>query len=138
MSYAVSAPLQAAIYAQLTGDTALAALVGTNIFDALPLGTLPTLYVAIGPELVQEASDVTGAGTWHEFTVSVVTEVAGFQGAKETAGAVSDALDGADLTLTRGRLVGLWFRKAKATREAAGLRRIDLTFRARVEDDLAA
>jgi hypothetical protein len=29
--------------------------------------------------------------------------------------------------------VGLWFRRAKAAREG-GLRRIDLTFRARVED----
>ncbi|WGW02514.1 DUF3168 domain-containing protein [Tropicibacter oceani] len=138
MSYAVSGALQAAIYAQLLGDGALGALVGSNIFDALPQGSLPSLYVSIGPETAQEASDVSGAGAWHDFTVSVVTDNAGFQSAKDTAGAVSDALVGADLTLSRGRLVGLWFRKAKATRETGGLRRIDLTFRARVEDDLAA
>ncbi|MFZ7090421.1 DUF3168 domain-containing protein [Primorskyibacter sp. 2E233] len=138
MSYAVSGPLQAAVYAQLQADAALGALVGANIFDALPQGTLPPLYVALGPETVQDASDVSGVGARHDFTVSVITDVAGFQSAKDAAGAVSDALHGADLTLSRGRLVGLWFRKAKATREAAGLRRIDLTFRARVEDDAAA
>ena len=138
MSYAVSGALQAAIYARLLGDGALGALVGSNIFDALPQGSLPPLYVSIGPETAQEASDVSGAGAWHDFIVSVVTDNAGFQSAKDTAGAVSDALVGADLTLSRGRLVGLWFRKAKATRETGGLRRIDLTFRARVEDGLAA
>ena len=138
MSYAISGALQAAVYARLQADTGLGALVGSNIFDALTQGILPPLYVSIGPETAQQASDVSGAGAWHDFTVSVVTENAGFQSAKDAAGAVSDALDGADLTLSRGRLVGLWFRKARATRETGGLRRIDLTFRARVEDDLAA
>ena len=49
--------------------------------------------------------------------------------------AVSDALTGATLVLGRGRLVGLWFLKARARRvEKADARRIDLTFRARTED----
>ncbi|MFW2543526.1 DUF3168 domain-containing protein [Primorskyibacter sp. 2E107] len=138
MSYAVSAPLQAAVYARLQGDAALGALVGSAIYDALPSGTLPSLYVSLGPEFVTEASDMDGDGAWHDLTVSVITDAAGFQSAKEVAGAVSDALDDAALSLSRGRLVGLWFRKAKAKRETGGLRRIDLTFRARVEDDAAA
>ncbi|WP_425101198.1 DUF3168 domain-containing protein [Tropicibacter sp. S64] len=137
MSYGMSAPLQAAVYTQLQADAALEALVGDDIFDAMPSGAVPSIYVSLGPEFVTEASDVEDGGAWHEFTISVVTDVAGFQSAKEAAGAVSDALDGAALTLSRGRLVGLWFRKAKAKRESNGARRIDMTFRARVEDDAA-
>ena len=134
MTYAVSAALQAAVFQALTGDAPLGALVGANIFDALPAGPLPGLYVSLGPETVREASDQTGGGALHDFDVSVVTDGTGFHAAKAVAGAVSDALDGAALSLARGRLVGLWFRKARATRESGGLRRIDLTFRARVED----
>ncbi|MDO7557179.1 MAG: DUF3168 domain-containing protein, partial [Loktanella sp.] len=66
MSYGVAAALQAAVYAQLTNDTALGAIVGTDIFDALPSGTLPSLYVALGPEVVKDQSDKTGAGALHE------------------------------------------------------------------------
>ncbi len=136
MSYATSAPLQAAVYQHLAADAAVTAIVGTDIFDALPTGAIPTLYVALGPESVRDASDKTGAGAKHEFTVSVVTESAGFQAAKELAGAITDSLVLADLTLTRGRIVFLRFLKAKATRVDSGLKRqIDLTFCARVEDD---
>lgn len=135
MSYAVSAALQAAVYARLQGDAALGALVGTDIYDALPQGSLPAIYVALGPETARDASDAGGTGAWHRFVVSVVTSKSGFQTAKDAAAAISDALHRADLALGRGHLVGLWFEKAKAAREARGLRRIDLTFRARVEDN---
>ncbi|MBO9464411.1 DUF3168 domain-containing protein [Tropicibacter sp. R15_0] len=135
MSYAVSGALQTAVYAALQADMTLETLVGDNIFDALPTGTLPQTYVALGPETATEAGDGTDAGAWHEFVISVVTEIAGFLTAKQAAGAISDVLHEAELTLTRGQLVGMWFRKAKATRETGGLRRIDLTFRARVEDN---
>ena len=135
MSYAVSSALQASVFAQLQGDPALGALVGADIYDALPTGTLPPIYVALGPETAKDAGDKDGAGAWHRFVVSVVTSKSGFQTAKDAAAAVSDALHGADLTLERGKLVGLWFEKARARRESRGLRRIDLTFRARVEDD---
>lgn len=135
MSYAVSAALQAAVYARLQGDAALGALVGADIYDALPQGSLPALYVALGPETAKDASDTGGNGAWHRFLVSVVTSKAGFQTAKDAAAAISDALHGADLALGRGHLVGLWFERAKAGRESRGLRRIDLTFRARVEDN---
>ena len=135
MSYAISAALQAAVFQKLESDAALQALVGGAIHDALPTGPLPPLYVSLGPETANEAGDVTGDGAWHVFTVSVVTENAGFQSAKEAAGAISDALHGAELTLARGRLVGLWFHKARAARQSGGIRRIDLSFRARVEEN---
>ncbi len=134
MSYAVSGALQSAIYTRLQADAALTTLVGDAVYDKVPGGGLPGLYIGLGPEKVREAGDSTGDGAWHEVLISVVTENAGFLSAKEAAGAVSDALHGADLTLSRGRLVGLWFHKAQAQREKGGRRRIDLTFRARVED----
>lgn len=133
MSYGVGAALQAAVYQQLVSDPALASLVGTAIFDAIPAGTLPSTYVSIGPEEVRDRSDGTGAGANHFFTVSVVTDAAGFQSAKNAAAAVSDTLNGAALSLTRGTLVSLRFQRAAAKR-ASNDRRIDLRFHARVED----
>ncbi|MCF2903540.1 DUF3168 domain-containing protein [Octadecabacter sp. CECT 8868] len=136
MSYGVSAALQAAIYQALFADVTLAGLVGTDIYDALPSGVVPSLYVALGPELAKDRSDKTGGGAEHEFTVSVVTDSSGFAVAKSAAAAVSDVLVNADLTLSRGSLVSLNFHRAKAVRVgAADERRIDLTFRARVQDD---
>ena len=136
MTYAIAQPLQAAIYARLTGDEDLAALVGSHIYDQVPPGLLPSLYVALGPEQARDRSDQTGRGTEHDVVVSVVTDGAGFSAAKAAAAAVSDALLGPTLTLTRGRLVWLRFLRAQAARKGSGeTRQIDLTFRARVEDD---
>ena len=135
MSYGVAAALQAAVYQRLMADTALDALVGDAIYDAVPPGTMTGTYVSLGPEDAKDASDQVGRGASHDFVVSVVTDQAGFQTVKAAASAVSDALTGAALALARGRLVGLWFVKARARRvEEADVRRIDLTFRARVED----
>jgi hypothetical protein len=90
--------------------------------------------VSLGPEDARDASDKTGDGAIHDFVVSVITDEAGFQTAKAVASAISDALSGAALALARGQLVGLWFLRAKARRVETGeARRIDLTFRARVE-----
>ena len=136
MSYGMAAALQSAVYQRLLADTSVSALVGVAIYDALPAGDLPTTYVSLGPENVSDRSDQTGGGALHRFTVSVVTETAGFGAAKAVAAAITDALTGVDLTLSRGRLVGLWFERASARRtgKAGRIRRIDLRFRARVED----
>jgi hypothetical protein len=136
MSYAMSAALQAAVFQRLSGDAALTALVGPAIYDVVPSGSLPSLYVSLGPEEARDASDKTGGGAQHDFTVTVVADDSGFHVAKTVAAAISDALVGADLSLTRGRLVALNFLRARARREGSGqLRRIDLRFRARIEDD---
>ncbi len=137
MSYGVAAALQAAVFQQLSGDAQVGSLSGGAIYDAVPSGVLPQTYVTLGPEEVREASDRSGSGAVHRFTVSVVSEAAGFGAAKTLAGAVCDALEGAALTLDRGHLVGLWFERASARRTGTGgaIRQIDLRFRARVEDD---
>lgn len=135
MSYALSGPLQAAVFAALSADPAVTALVGSDIYDAVPSGTPPACYLRLGSEVVNDASDGTGPGALHRFSVSVITTRPGFASAKAAAGAVSDALHGADLTLSRGRLVYLHFTKAKARRvDALSARQIDLEFRARVQD----
>ncbi len=135
MSYGIAAALQAAIYQRLVGSSELATLVGAAIYDAVPPGTVTGTYVSIGPEDVRDRSDKTGHGAEHDFVVSVITDAAGFQTAKAVAATISDALVDAPLILSRGRLVGLWFLKARARRvEDGDVRRIDLSFRARVED----
>lgn len=135
MTYAVSAALQKAVFQRLTGDPTVSGLVGAAVFDAPPAGTVPSTYVSLGPETVRDRSDKSGGGAEHDFVVSVVTDSDGFEAAKEVAGAISDALVGATPTLDRGRLVRLNFLKARALRSDKGqVRRIDLTFRARVDD----
>jgi hypothetical protein len=135
VSYGVSAALQAAVYQHLLADAALGALVGGAIYDAVPPGVLPVTYVSLGQEDVRDRSDKTGKGALHIFTVSVVSSAAGFAGAKAVAAALSDALIDAPLTLARGVLVSLTFDRARARRAGDGdMRRIDLTFRARVDD----
>jgi hypothetical protein len=127
--------LQAAVFGRISDDAGVTALVGTAVFDAVPPGPVPGLYVTLGPEIARDRSDKTGSGAEHEFTLSVVSDAAGFAAAKAVAGALSDALVDADLALSRGRLVGMHFLRAKALRVGTGeRRRIDMTFRARVED----
>lgn len=135
MSYAISKALQSAIYQHLQADAGVSALVGGHVYDAVPAGVVPATYVSLGPETVRDRSDKTGNGALHQLIISVVTDASGFSGAKEVAVAVSDALQDADLTLSRGRLVFLRFQRARAQRSRDGaVRRIDLTFHARVED----
>ncbi|MDX1779805.1 MAG: DUF3168 domain-containing protein [Thalassovita sp.] len=135
MSYAMAAALQEAVFQHLSGDVAVTALVG-GIYDAIPAGELPALYVTLGPETARDRSDKTGNGAEHDFIVSVIGSASGFLSAKQAAAAITDALIGADLTLSRGQLTGLWFVRAVAKRETGDdARRIDIRFRARVEDN---
>lgn len=133
MSYAAAAALQVAIYGRLSGWPALA---GVAVVDAMPTGTAPETFVLIGPEAVVDQSDKTGAGAEHRFEVAVISTDTGFLSAKTAAAAVSDALVGAGLALTlaTGHLVGISFLRATARRlDEGATRRIDLTFRARIE-----
>ena len=132
MSYGAAAALQAAIFGRLTAAPALA---GVSVVDAIPTGGGTGTFVLIGPEEVLDQSDKTGGGAEHRLTVAVISDATGFQGAKDVAVAISDALIDAPLTLARGHLVGLRFLRAKAVRlDEGGHRRIDLSFRARIED----
>lgn len=135
MSYGVAAALQEAIFSALQSDLALQAEISGAVFDAEPPGVLPDLYVSLGAETARARSDVTGPGAVHEFLVSVVSDAAGFSAAKTVAAMISDVLSDPDFSLSRGELVSCRFLKAKAGRDENGTtRRIDLTFRAQVDD----
>lgn len=136
MTYAFAADLQASIFQTLRSDPALQGQIGEAVYDVVPAGQLPSTYVSLGPEDVRDWSDKTGRGARHDFTISVVTDAAGFQTAKLVAGAVADALTMNAGELARGKLVSLTFRRARATRvEDGNMRRIDLSFRAFVADE---
>lgn len=135
MSYGSAAALQTALYQRLTTDTEVVAAVGAAVFDMVPTGPLPPLYIVLGRDEQRDASDYTGAGAWHEAVISVVAESASFLAAKEAARAVSDALVDAPLSLSRGTLVSLRLMRALARQTENGTgRRIDLRFRARIDD----
>ena len=91
MSYAAAAALQAGVFGALTAAPALA---GVSIVDAIPPGTTPGTFILIGPEVAVDQSDGTGAGAEHRFTISVISDAAGFLTAKTLAAAVSAAVLG--------------------------------------------
>ncbi|AXC50151.1 DUF3168 domain-containing protein [Paracoccus suum] len=138
MSYMGSIALQGAVYAQLCTDPAVTALIGDAVYDAMPVTPPAGTYVSLGPEVVRPAGDQTGAGAEHEFVVSVLSgsdeDNGGFQAVKSAAAAVAASLEAGDLPLDEGHLAGLWFLRATARRAESGAgRRVDLTFRARVD-----
>ena len=62
MTYALAAGFQTAVYQHLLADAGVQAAVGAAIYDALPTGTLPNLYVTLGAEEALDRSDSSGAG----------------------------------------------------------------------------
>ena len=134
MSYTSGAALQAAVYQHLAGDALLAALAAGGIHDAPAPGPPSGNHVVLGAEEVIDRSDVSGPGAEHRFTLSILSDAPGFQRAKEIAARIGVILPHAELALSQGRLVDLWFHQAQARRVEGGtLRRIDLRFRARTE-----
>lgn len=131
MSYGAAAAVQTALYDLLT---AVPALAGVPVVDAVPKGGGTGTFVLIGPEEVLDRSDASGGGAEHRVQVSVITDAAGFSAAKAAAVAVSDAVTNSRPAMARGRVVETGFVKAVARRIDDGRRRrIDLTFRLRVE-----
>lgn len=130
MSYGAAAALQTAIFQALVAAPALA---GVAIYDAVPPGPVGT-FVLVGPEDARDQSDKSGPGAEHQLVLSVITDATGFLSIKTIAAAISDTLTDLPATLSRGQLVSLYFVRATARRVREGeTRRIDLTFRARVQ-----
>jgi hypothetical protein len=131
MSYGAAAMLQTAIYGVLASAPALA---GVLVVDAVPAQGGTGTFILIGPEEVSDQSDKSGRGAEHRVMVSVISDANGFLASKTVAAAVCDALVDAAPPLTTGRIVGIRFLKASAKRlEDGDVRRIDLTFRVRIE-----
>ncbi|WP_118134884.1 DUF3168 domain-containing protein [Oceanicella sp. SM1341] len=139
MTYAMSWALQKAVFARLSGDTALGALVGGAIHDAPPHAARSAdplaVYVTLGDETARAWDTADSHGCTHDFDVTVHSGAEGFAASKEVAEAVCDALVDADLALERGHLVALRFVQARAQRgRSPEKRRITLRFRAVIED----
>jgi hypothetical protein len=131
MSYHAAAVLQSALYGVLSSAPALS---GVSILDAMPPGTAPSTFVLIGPEVAIDQSDGSGPGAEHRFVISVISDATGFLSVKTIAAAVSQSVLDGSMTLASGNLVSVNFLKAVAQRlEQGNTRRIDMTFRARVE-----
>lgn len=140
MTYHFGTGLQAAVYRALMSDPVLQTLVGAAIHDApLDLGTgidAPSEYVTLGEETVLPNDTKTSTGSIHDFEIVVNSARDGFDTIKRISAAICDRLVDGDLALENGRIVGLRFRSARATRGAAPVkRRIALRFRAVIDQD---
>ena len=128
--------LQSAIYDALTNDATITSLVGTDIYDARPSGTLPDTFVLIGEESVFDRSDKTHSAAIYAVRISVVTTASGFGGAKSIAAAICNVVEESNLTLSSANLRRVEFRRAFARRNRSGTeRKIELLFRAFIEQD---
>ena len=133
MSALLSDVLQSAIYQRLSIDAPLGAIVGVHIYDAMPAGPVPDLYVLLGEEAVKDASDKSGVGAVHDVLIAVMSTADSFLTLKEAAAAIWQSLTASELILSEGRVAGLWFLGSGAKRSNSGQRKVDLKFRVRVE-----
>jgi hypothetical protein len=129
--------LQEAIFAALSGDAALSALVDGRINDEPVHLDDPTSgsgpYVTLGDEKVRRWNAQGLTGAIHEAEVSIHAASGGFADVKRIAAEVERVLGQTPLTLAAGRVVTTSLRGARAVRIAEGGRRIDLRFEFRVE-----
>ncbi|HEX3754549.1 MAG TPA: DUF3168 domain-containing protein [Rhizomicrobium sp.] len=127
--------LQEAVFAALTGDAGIIALLGEppRVYDEVPRdAVLP--YAVIGDASESDWSTKTDHGASLLFPVQIWSRASGYREAKLIAGAVRTALDGAALTLSGATLIDLSFDSAAYARESDGMtRRAELKFRALVE-----
>ena len=139
MTYALSWPLQRAVYDALAAASAVTALVGGRIYDAPPpfeADAAPDApWVTLGDERVDDWSTKDSTGAVHLLSVAVHAPKRGFAEAKQVAGAVCDVLTGAALTPARGRVVHVGFVSGRTRRsDNDAMRRVELRFRVLVED----
>lgn len=136
MTMVLSAPLQTAIFEQLTAAPELAGL-SDRIFDDAPHQSTDgaDAYVTLGDEQVSAWNTATESGAVHEVVIRVYSPVRGFLTAKQIAADLCAVLCGAPPAPSRGAVITHEFIGAQTRREEQGaLRRIDLTFRYVIED----
>ena len=141
MTYALSWPLQEGVFQLLSNDTGVAAHLGGRIYDAplsLDAEADPDgIYLTLGDERVEDWSTATDPGAAHLLTSAVHAPRRGFAEAKQAAGAVSDAMLGGTIAMSRGRVILVRFVDARTRRaEGDALRRIEMRFRLTVEDTI--
>jgi Protein of unknown function (DUF3168) len=113
-------PLQQSIFAALSADAALAALIGPGrIYDDVPQAS-PLPYVTLGPLTAQDWSTGSEAGTEHLVTVHVWSGARGKRQAHEVLAAIRTALHDQSLIVAGHRLVNLLHQRSEIRRAPDG------------------
>ena len=139
MTYALSWPLQQALYTLFCENAVCLEHFGHRIYDAPPPlleETSPDgVYLTFGDEEADDWSTGTDRGAVHTVSLTIHAPRRGFAEAKKAAAAVSDAIMGGGLNPVRGRVINARFVDAKTKRaENDALRQIVLRFRITLED----
>jgi Protein of unknown function (DUF3168) len=112
--------LQQSIFAALTANSALTALIGTDrIYDDVPQGS-PLPYLTLGQSTIRDWSTGTEAGNEHLLTLHVWSDARGKKQASEIIDAVRTTLHDQQLTLVGHRLVNLRHEFSEARRDPGG------------------
>ena len=99
-------PLQQGLHAALSGDAALQALLGdpARIFDQVPQDSAFP-YLVIGEDTTGPFDTKTESGMEHRLTIHSWSRYRGLKETKQLMAAVTDALDGASLSVSGHELV---------------------------------
>lgn len=108
--------LQQAIFAALSSNAAVKALVGNRIFDGVPeTAALP--YIVLGEASETAAAD---AAISHTLSLHIWSRAGGTREVKQIAAAMRSCLDGAALALPGYALIDLRFASADYSRQSDG------------------
>jgi len=126
--------LQTAIYARLTGDAALTALIGTNgVHDRL-LTRNEAPYVRIAGIETRDWSTASEPGEEHLVTLEVRSGEGGHRATQQIAARIRALLDDAALSLTGAALVNLRHQRTRTGRDAKAKGHVaEMVFRAVTE-----
>ena len=114
--------LQQAVYATLSADAALTALLGPGrIHDDVPQGSRPP-YVTFGPAAVQDWSAGSEPGTEHLLTLHVWSDACGKAEAQAILAALRAALHDRPLAVAGHVLVNLRHERSETRRTPDGER----------------
>ena len=112
--------LQQAIYAAISADAGLTALIGPpRLHDDVPQGTAYP-YLTLGQSSLNDWSTGTHAGEEHILTLHVWSRASGRRETHEIMGALRSALHDQALTLAGHRLVNLRHEFSDARRDPDG------------------
>lgn len=125
--------LQRALYALLTSDAAVTALVGGRVFDRVPKDAAQP-YISFGPVTADDDGADCIDGLSVAVQIDVWSQAVGYGEAKEIAGAVRKAIGAADLALDTNALADITHRSTRILRDPDGLTsHAVLTFEASIE-----
>ncbi|MCJ8053357.1 DUF3168 domain-containing protein [Shinella curvata] len=109
--------LQKAIYERLSGDTALTALLGGNAVTDRRLDAPVAPLVVVAGIVSSDHSTATEPGEEHMVTLDIWSDAAGHRQAQAIAAAVRSLLHDAALVLAGYRLVLLFHRETRLSRD---------------------